>query len=70
LQSHPHRAASDVRHDIVKAGAIISEVHRDVVNTQAMVRTMLKSQQEAGGQDQSVSDTCVLFATVQNLSTT
>jgi len=62
--------ASDVRHDVVKVGAIISEVHQDVVNTQAMVRDMLKNQQEAGSQDRSVSDTCALFTIGSTLTTT
>ena len=47
----------------MKAGAIISEVQRDVSDTRAMVRDMLKGQQEAGGQDRSVSDTCALSVT-------
>ena len=58
-----HVTASDVRRDVLKAGAIISEVQRDVANTQAMVRDMLKSQQEVDSQDWSVSDTCALSAT-------
>ena len=52
--------ASDVHRDVVKAGAIISEVQRDVANTQVMVRDMLKGQQETGGQDRSVSETWAL----------
>ena len=48
----------------MKAGAIIPEVQRDVVDTRAMARDMMKSQQEAGGPDRSVSGTCtVLLAT-------
>ena len=45
----------------MKAGAIISEVHRDVMDTKAMIRDVLKNQQEAGGQDRSVSDTCIVY---------
>ena len=54
-----HRTSSD----ILRASAIISEVHRDVVDIKATVRDVLKNQQEAGSQDRSVSVTCVLFAT-------
>ena len=54
---------SDVRRDAAKADVIISEVQRDVENTKTMVLDMRKSRQEAGGQDQSVSDTCALLAT-------
>ena len=60
---NPHVTAFDVRRDVVKAGAIISEVQRDLANTQAIVRDMMKGQQETGGQDRSVSDTCALLAT-------
>ena len=59
----------DIRRDIMKAGAIISEVHRDVMNTQSMVRDMLTTQEGAGGQDRLVSVTCTLFATEQTLTT-
>ena len=38
----------------------ISDIHRDVVDTQAMVRNILKSREGTGGQDRSVSVTCVL----------
>ena len=44
----------------MKTGASISEVHRDVVDTQVMVRNILKSREGIGGQDRSVSVTCVL----------
>jgi hypothetical protein len=47
----------------MRTGAIISEVHRDVANIWAMVHNLLKSQQEDGGQDRSVSDTRALLAT-------
>ena len=63
LPINTHAAASDVRHDVVKAGTIISEIHRDVVKTQAIVRDVLKGQQEAGSQDLLVSDICALIAT-------
>ena len=33
---------------------MISEVHRDVVNTHAMVRDMLKDQEGTGGRDRLV----------------
>ena len=46
----------------MKAEAIISEVQRDVANTQAVVRDMLN-------QDRPVSDTCALLATGQTLTT-
>ena len=69
-QRNTHGTVSDVRRDVVKAGVIISEVQRDVANTQAMVRDVLKNQQEAGGQDRSVSDTCALFSVGCTLTTT
>ena len=62
LRRNTHVTTSDVRRDVMKAGVIISEVQRDVANTQAMVRDMMKGQQEAGGQDRSVGETCALFA--------
>jgi len=43
----------------MKTGAMISEVHRDFVNTHAMVRNMLNDQEGAGGQDRLVRVTCV-----------
>jgi len=49
-----HGATQNIRRDAV------SEVHRGVVKTQTMIsdiRSMLKSQQGAGGQPQSVSAT-------------
>ena len=57
LLVNTHAAASDIRHNIVRANTMISEVHRDVVNTHTMVRDVLKSQEGAGGQDRSVSNT-------------
>jgi len=57
---NPHRTSSDVRHD-VKTRAIVSEVHRGVADTHAIVsdirREMLKSQGEVGSQHRSVSVT-------------
>ena len=55
LPRNTHGIASDVRHEVRRA---ISEVHHDVVNTQVMVRNMLKSQQEAGDRDRPVSGAC------------
>lgn len=55
LPRNSHGTVSDIRHDIVKAGSIISEVHRDVVDTQAMVHNILKSQEGVGGRDRLVS---------------
>jgi len=52
-----HGTTPNIRHDAV------SEVHRGVLKTQTMVsdiHSMLKSQQGAGGQPQSVSATRVL----------
>ena len=48
LPRSAHETVSGIRHDIVKAGVVISEVHRDVSNTQTVVRNMLKSQEGAG----------------------
>ena len=38
------------------------------MNTQTMVRDVLRSQKEAGGQDWLVSDTCALFVIEQTLT--
>jgi hypothetical protein len=38
---------------------MISEIHRDFINTYAMVRNMLKDQEGAGAQDRLVRVTCI-----------
>lgn len=57
----------DVRHDVVKARAIVTEVHHGFVDTHTMVfdihRNMLKVQEGADGQYRSVSDTRALSIT-------
>ena len=68
LLRHPHEAASDVHRDVVKASTTIAEVHHDVMNTQAMVCKILKSQEEVGGQDRSASITCTLPVTKKTLT--
>lgn len=49
---------------------MISEVHRDFVNTHAMVHNMLKDQKGVGGQDQLVRVTCIPSVTGYVLTTT
>ena len=65
--SAPGESPSTLRHQH-RSDTIISEVHRNVINTQTMVRDVLRSQQEAGGQDWLVSDTCALFDIEQTLT--
>ena len=56
------RSTHGTASDVLKAGTIISEVHRDVVDTKAMIHDVLKSQQDVSSQDRLVSDACALFA--------
>jgi hypothetical protein len=59
LPRSAHGTVSDIGRDIMKAGTMISEVHRDFVNTHAMVRNMLKDQGGAGGRDRLVRATYI-----------
>jgi hypothetical protein len=61
---------SDIRRDIVKAGAAISEVERDLARTQAMVCEILNSQGGGRDQDQSVSFVRTLSVTERTLIAT
>ena len=54
LPRNAHETVSDIRRDILKAGAMISEVHQDFFNTRATVRNILKDQEGISGQDRSV----------------
>ena len=60
LQRNTRGIVDDIRHDIVKVGATISEVHRDIVNVHTMVDNVLKSHERADSQDPSVSVTYTL----------
>jgi len=51
LQRSIHETDSDIRHDVVKTRAIVSEIHRN----------MLKSQDEVDNQRRSVSEICILL---------
>lgn len=70
LPTNAHGTVSDIRRDIMKAGAMISEVHREFVNTHVMVRNMLNDQEGAGGQGRLVRVTCVPSVTGHVLITT
>jgi len=70
LPRNAHETVSDIRRDIMKAGAMISEVHRDFVNTHAVVRNMLKDQEGTGGQDRFVRVSCIPSVTGYVLITT
>ena len=70
LPRDAHGTVSDIRRDIMKAGAMISEVHRDFINTHTMVHSMLKDQEWAGGQDRLVRVTCFPSVTGYVLITT
>jgi len=70
LSRNNHGTVADIRHDIVRAGTTISEVHRDVMSTRAMVLKILKGQEGVDVQDRFVSFTHVLPATGQLLTAT
>ena len=68
VPGNTHGTTSNIRRDVV------SEVHRDLVNTQIMVsdlhRNMLKSQEGTIGQPQLVSITRTLFLAERTLTVT
>ena len=56
-----HGTVSDIRHDVMKARAIVSELEHNVMSTQTMVsdihRNMLNDQERSDGKNMLVSDT-------------
>ena len=54
LPRNVHGTISDIRRDIMRASAMISEVHHDFFNTHAMVRNILKAQEGTDNQDRLV----------------
>ena len=59
-----HGTVSDIRHDVMKARAIVSELEHNVTSTQTMVsdihRNMLKGQEGSGDKTMMVSDTWIV----------
>ena len=62
-----HVIVPDIRRDVMKTGAIVSELERNFTSTQTMVsdihRTMVKGQEGGDGKNLSVSDMWAVFAT-------
>jgi len=60
------RTVSEIRNDVIKTRAIVSELEYSVTSTHTMIsdihRTTLKTQEGSDGKDLSVSDTRTISA--------
>ena len=67
-----HVTVPDIRRDVMKASAIVSELERNFTSTQTMVsdihRNMLKGQEESDDRHLLVSDTRTLSVTQRPLT--